>query len=36
MAKLKSGDRAGGEADIAAAKAIEAAIAQVYAGYGLK
>jgi tetratricopeptide (TPR) repeat protein len=36
VAKLKSGDKAGGEADIAAAKAIEADIGQVYAGYGVK
>jgi len=36
VAKLKSGDRAGGEADLAAAKTIEADIAQVYAGYGVK
>ena len=36
VAKLRSGDRAGGEADIAAAQAIKADIAQVYAGYGVK
>jgi len=35
MAKLKSGDRAGGEADIAAAKAIKPDIAEVYRGYGV-
>jgi hypothetical protein len=36
VAKLRSGDRAGGEADIAAAKAIKVDIAEVYAGYGVK
>ena len=35
LAKLKSGDKAGGEADIAAAKAIKPDIADVYAGYGV-
>ena len=35
MAKLKSGDRAGGDADIAAAKAINPDIAEVYVGYGV-
>jgi tetratricopeptide (TPR) repeat protein len=36
MAKLKKGDTAGGNADIAAAKAGKAGIAEDYAGYGLK
>ena len=36
VAKLRSGDTAGGEADIATAKAIKADIATVYAGYGVK
>lgn len=36
LAKLKAGDKAGGEADIATAKAIKADIAQLYAGYGVK
>jgi hypothetical protein len=36
FAKLKKGDSAGGEADIAAAKAINPAIAEQYAGYGLQ
>ena len=35
-AKLRSGDKGGGEADIAAAKAIKADIADVYAGYGVE
>ncbi len=36
LAKRRSGDTAGGEADIAAAKAIKADIATEYAGYGVK
>src|SRR5262249_28605637 len=36
IAKLRSGDAAGGEADISAAKAIKPDIANVYAGYGVK
>jgi hypothetical protein len=36
LAKLKSGSRESGEADIAAAKAIKADIAEVYAGYGIR
>jgi tetratricopeptide (TPR) repeat protein len=36
LAKLRSGDTAGGEADIAAAKAIKEDIATVYASYGVK
>ena len=36
IAKIRSGDAAGGEADISAAKAIQADIATVYAGYGVK
>jgi tetratricopeptide (TPR) repeat protein len=36
VAKLRGGDTAGGEADIAAAKAITADIATIYAGYGVK
>ena len=36
VAKLRSGDLAGGDADIAAAKAIRADIGTVYAGYGVK
>jgi len=36
IARLKTGDTAGGEADIAAAKAIEGDIADVYAEYGVK
>jgi tetratricopeptide (TPR) repeat protein len=36
VAKLRSGDRAGGEADMAAAKAIKGDMATVYAGYGVK
>ena len=36
LAKLKTGNTAGGNADIAAAKAIQADIAEVYAGYGVK
>jgi tetratricopeptide (TPR) repeat protein len=36
MAKLKSGDSEGGNADIAAAKAIEADIADMFEGYGIK
>jgi tetratricopeptide (TPR) repeat protein len=35
LAKLKKGDPAGGEADIAAAKAIQADIADEFAGYGV-
>jgi len=34
MAKLKSGDATGGNADIAAAKAIQPDIDKTYAGYG--
>jgi tetratricopeptide (TPR) repeat protein len=33
VAKLKKGDTAGGSSDIAAAKAIQPDIAEVYAGY---
>jgi tetratricopeptide (TPR) repeat protein len=36
FAKLKAGDQSGGNADIAAARAIRQDIAQVYAGYGLQ
>ena len=36
VAKLRSGDTAAGDADIAAAKAIKADIATVYASYGVK
>ena len=36
VAKLRSGDRAAGEADMAAAKAIQGDLATVYAGYGVK
>jgi len=36
VAKLRNGDTAGGDADIATAKAIRADIATVYAGYGVK
>jgi tetratricopeptide (TPR) repeat protein len=36
IAKLRSGDSAGGYADISAAKAIRADITDVYAGYGIK
>jgi hypothetical protein len=36
IAKLKTEDTAGGNADIAAAKAIRAAIADVYAEYDVK
>ena len=36
VAKLKSGDKAGGAADMAAAKAINANIAEVYAAFGVK
>jgi hypothetical protein len=36
VAKLKSGDEADGNADIAAAKAIRSDIADVYAGYGIR
>jgi tetratricopeptide (TPR) repeat protein len=36
VAKLKLRDSAGGNADIAAAKAIKADVADVYAGYGVK
>ena len=35
VAKLRSGDKAGGDADIAAAKAIDSNIADTYAGYGV-
>jgi hypothetical protein len=35
VAKLKKGDSAGGNADIAAAKAIKPDIAAVSAGYGI-
>jgi tetratricopeptide (TPR) repeat protein len=35
LAKLKKGDAAGGEADIAAAKAIQADIAEEFARYGV-
>ena len=35
LAKLKKGDRAGGDADVAAAKAIEPNIVEKYATYGL-
>jgi hypothetical protein len=36
LAKQKKGDRAGGNADIAAAKAIKAGIADEFAKHGLK
>src|ERR1700738_4492976 len=36
LTKLKTGDTAGGIGDIAAAKAVRADIAEVYAGYGIK
>jgi hypothetical protein len=36
LAKLKNGDRAGGEADIAAAEAIDQKIAGEFARYGLR
>ena len=36
LAKLKKGDRDGGNADIAAAKAIRADIADNFARYGVK
>lgn len=36
IARLKSGDAAGGNADVTAAKAIQADIAEVYVGYGVK
>ena len=36
VAKLRSGDRAGGNADIAAAKLIKPAIATAYGSYGVK
>jgi hypothetical protein len=36
MAKLKKGDKAGGEADVAAAKAIRADVAEQFARYGIK
>lgn len=36
IAKLRSGDKTGGEADIAAAKAITVSIAEIYADYGIK
>ena len=35
LARLKSGDTAGGSADIAAAKQMDAKIADTYAGYGV-
>jgi hypothetical protein len=35
LAKNKSGDAAGGDADIAAAKAIDPKIADTYTGYGV-
>jgi hypothetical protein len=35
MAKLKSGDATGGNADTAAAKAIQPDIDKTYAGYGV-
>jgi tetratricopeptide (TPR) repeat protein len=35
VAKLKLGDTAGGNADIVAAKALEADIAETYIGYGI-
>jgi hypothetical protein len=35
IAKLKKGDKTGGDADIAAAKAIQVDIAEEYAGYGI-
>ena len=36
LSKLKTGDAIGGNADIAAAKAINPKIAEAYAGYGMK
>ena len=36
LAKNKKGDSVGGDADIAAAKAIKADIAEEFAGYGVK
>ena len=36
LAKLKTGDTAGGNADIAAAEALDSTVAQTYAGYGVK
>jgi tetratricopeptide (TPR) repeat protein len=36
IAKLRSGDEAGGEADIAAANAADSTVAGMFAGYGLK
>ena len=36
MARLKKGDAAGGNADIARAKASKADIAEEYAKYGIK
>jgi tetratricopeptide (TPR) repeat protein len=36
MAKLKAGNIADGNADIAAAKAVEPDIADIYAGYGVR
>ena len=36
IAKLRLGNTAGGQADIAAAKAIEADVAEVYAHYGVR
>jgi Flp pilus assembly protein TadD len=35
LAKRKSGDAPGGDADIAAAKALDPKIAETYAGYGV-
>ena len=36
MAKLRSGNSAGGNSDIAAAKAIQPDIAEEFAGYGVR
>jgi hypothetical protein len=36
VAKLKKGDTAGGNADVASAKAMKADIAEEYAKYGIK
>jgi hypothetical protein len=36
MAKLKSGDNVGGEADMMAAKAIDPKVAETFAKYGVK
>jgi Flp pilus assembly protein TadD len=36
VAKQKSGDKAGGDADIAAAKALRANVAEISADYGIK